>query len=90
VQRARAEDKKEFEASLAKHVGFIDTIMADKKALAQQVTALTDQLSLIASTTEKKVKMLTDQHQFELTRAREQWEASDKVCTSFQAEIIRY
>lgn len=79
LKKALAAQKAEMELALNQHVGFIDRLLADKKALAAQVEVLTSQLASLATAAETKLKQAQEAAQRELNNAKETWEKNEKV-----------
>ena len=78
--KERVEKAKQVGASTAaRHLAFIDRLLADKAALAKRVEELEAAQSDAAAAAEAKLKAVQDRQAVDLQRARQQWAAAEKA-----------
>lgn len=79
LQARLAAQKSDFDATLSHHLGFIDRLLGDKKALAAQVEALTKQLADATAAAAARLREAEAAAAEQLTKARDMWAAQEKV-----------
>lgn len=72
----------EHEAALARHQQFIDRLLQDKDALAQQCQQIMDKASNTDSQIRQKLDRQKEEFTLELKRQKEMWAAAEKVLRS--------
>lgn len=76
-QQMMEEQRKEHEQAVARHLGFIDKLLADKKQLAAKVEELASRIKRGEEDMARKVREMDDQHSREMTRVKETMAAAD-------------
>jgi len=69
--------RKEHERAVARHLGFIDKLLADKKQLAAKVEELSSKVKRSEETLARRVDSLEEQHKREIARVKEAVSAAD-------------
>ncbi|XP_057311597.1 centrosomal protein of 131 kDa-like [Hydractinia symbiolongicarpus] len=71
--------RKEYEATIQRHLSFIDQLIDDKKVLTQRCEDLVSKLKDIDQKYSTKIKQLTENHAVELKKQKEVGEAAEKL-----------
>lgn len=73
-----AAQRAEYEGAVARHLAFIDRLMADNGGLNKQLAQLTEQLRAADERQERAIGKLKDGWEVELRRQKELWAAGEK------------
>lgn len=90
MQAAAEQHKAEREAHAAKHLQFIDKLLTDKRELAQQVEALTEQLARMSTATEARLRDVVERARSELLVAKDNWAVQEKVRGEVQRRVTMH
>ncbi|KAJ3083903.1 Centrosomal protein of 131 kDa [Rhizoclosmatium hyalinum] len=71
--------RKEFENVVKRHLGFIDTLMAEKNELAKKCESVSEEMKTMERSFKEKIKLQEDQNIKEIKQQRELWQASEKI-----------
>lgn len=78
LQEMLATQRTEYEAAVARHLAFVDRLLADKDVLTRRVAELSDQLQGSGEKQERAIGKLKEGWVAELKRQKEGWAAAEK------------
>lgn len=71
--------KQQYEATIQRHLAFIDQLIDDKKALSERCEGVVAELKLVDQKYTKKINQMQEQHELEIKKLKELMSATEKV-----------
>uniref|UniRef100_A0A8C7GSX9 Centrosomal protein 131 n=1 Tax=Oncorhynchus kisutch TaxID=8019 RepID=A0A8C7GSX9_ONCKI len=71
--------KEQYEATIQRHLTFIDQLIDDKKALSERCEGVVGELKLVDQKYTKKIGQMQEQHELEIKKLKELMSATEKV-----------
>uniref|UniRef100_A0A674F785 Centrosomal protein 131 n=1 Tax=Salmo trutta TaxID=8032 RepID=A0A674F785_SALTR len=71
--------KEQYEATIQRHLTFIDQLIDDKKALSERCEGVVGELKLVDHKYTKKIGQMQEQHELEIKKLKELMSATEKV-----------
>ncbi|XP_061565059.1 centrosomal protein of 131 kDa [Cololabis saira] len=71
--------KEQYEATIQRHLTFIDQLISDKKTLSQRCEAVVTELKQMDQKSSRKMEQMQQQHQMEIKKLKEVMSASEKI-----------
>ncbi|KAL7750185.1 hypothetical protein RI367_004358 [Sorochytrium milnesiophthora] len=71
--------RKEYEAMIKRHLGFIDKVLAEKDDITKKCETMADTVKQLEKQYKDKISTMDEIHQRELKQQRSLWESSEKI-----------
>uniref|UniRef100_W5N5R0 Centrosomal protein 131 n=1 Tax=Lepisosteus oculatus TaxID=7918 RepID=W5N5R0_LEPOC len=71
--------KEQYEATIQRHLGFIDQLIDDKKALSERCEGVINELKQVDQKYTKKIAQMQEQHDLEIKKLKELMSATEKI-----------
>ncbi|KAA0724980.1 Centrosomal protein of 131 kDa 5-azacytidine-induced protein 1 [Triplophysa tibetana] len=71
--------KQQYEATIQRHLTFIDQLIDDKKALSERCEEVVGELKLVDQKYNKKIAQMQEQHELEIKKLKELMSATEKI-----------
>ncbi|XP_056627264.1 centrosomal protein of 131 kDa isoform X2 [Triplophysa dalaica] len=71
--------KQQYEATIQRHLTFIDQLIDDKKALTERCEEVVGELKLVDQKYTKKIAQMEEQHELEIKKLKELMSATEKI-----------
>lgn len=71
--------KEQYEATIQRHLTFIDQLINDKKALSERCEGVVGELKQVDQKYTKKITQMQEQHEMEIKKLKELMSASEKI-----------
>lgn len=71
--------KEQYEATIQRHLAFIDQLISDKKALSERCEGVVAELKQVDQKYTKKISQMQEQHEMEIKKLKELMAASEKI-----------
>jgi predicted nuclease with TOPRIM domain len=71
--------RKEYEGTIKRHLGFIDKLLAEKDQLAQKCESLAEDVKKMEKGWKDKCRFMEEQNIKDIKQQRELWQATEKV-----------
>uniref|UniRef100_A0A6Q2WVV9 Centrosomal protein 131 n=1 Tax=Esox lucius TaxID=8010 RepID=A0A6Q2WVV9_ESOLU len=71
--------KEQYEATIQRHLTFIDQLIDDKKALSERCEGVVGELQLVDQKYTKKISQMQEQHELEIKKLKELMSATEKI-----------
>ncbi|XP_036427894.1 centrosomal protein of 131 kDa isoform X2 [Colossoma macropomum] len=71
--------KQQYEATIQRHLAFIDQLIDDKKALSERCEGVVAELKQVDQKYTKKISQMQEQHELEIKKLKELMSASEKI-----------
>ncbi|KAK3529115.1 hypothetical protein QTP70_016547 [Hemibagrus guttatus] len=71
--------KQQYEATIQRHLGFIDQLIDDKKALSERCEGVVAELKQVDQKYTKKINQMQEQHELEIKKLKELMSATEKI-----------
>ncbi|KAM4623443.1 centrosomal protein of 131 kDa [Polymixia lowei] len=71
--------KEQFEATIQRHLAFIDQLIDDKKALSERCQGVVGELKQVDQKYTKKIAQMQEQHEMEIKKLKELMSATEKI-----------
>ena len=79
MKKKLATQKATYEAAMQRHLEFVDTLLADKAALQEQVDGLNTRLHSIDAAWESRVRAVKERAAVDMKRSQDAWAAGEKL-----------
>ncbi|XP_074476870.1 centrosomal protein of 131 kDa isoform X6 [Sebastes fasciatus] len=71
--------KEQYEATIQRHLTFIDQLINDKKSLSERCEGVVGELKLVDQKYTKKIAQMQEQHEMEIKKLKELMSATEKI-----------
>lgn len=71
--------RKEYETIVKRHLGFIDTVLAEKETLSAKVVELTEKVTKLEKSFHQKVVGMEESHLKHMTQQKELWQTQERI-----------
>ncbi|XP_046887637.1 centrosomal protein of 131 kDa isoform X2 [Hypomesus transpacificus] len=79
LHRSFQQQKDQYEATIQRHLAFIDQLIDDKKALSESCEGVVTELKQVDQKYTKKITQMQEQHEMEIKKLKELMSATEKV-----------
>ncbi|XP_041937950.1 centrosomal protein of 131 kDa isoform X2 [Alosa sapidissima] len=79
LNRSMQQQREQYEATIQRHLSFIDQLIDDKKALSERCEGVVAELKQVDQKYTKKIAQMQEQHEMEIKKLKELMSATEKV-----------